>query len=66
VGTAGLMLGLAKFRKVDALCLLGETRGYLPDPVAAKSILEVLASMLGLKIDYAALDEQIEKSKEIK
>jgi uncharacterized protein (TIGR00162 family) len=65
VGTAGLMLGLAKFRKVDALCLLGETQGYLPDPVAAKSILEVLAGMYGLKVDYAALDAQIEKSKEI-
>ena len=65
VGTAGLMLGLAKFRKVDALCLLGETRGYLPDPVAAKSILEVLAGMFGLKVDYSALDTQIEKSKEI-
>lgn len=65
VGTAGLMLGLAKFKNVDALCLLGETRGYLPDPVAAKSILEVLEKMLGLKVDYAGLDVQIEKSKEI-
>jgi uncharacterized protein (TIGR00162 family) len=65
VGTAGLLLGLAKLRGVDALCLLGETRGYLPDPVAAKSILEVLERMLGLKVDYAGLDVQIEKSKEI-
>jgi hypothetical protein len=65
VGTAGLLLGLAKLRDVDSLCLLGETRGYLPDPVAAKSILEVLERMLGLKVDYAALDVQIEKSKEI-
>ena len=32
VGTAGLILGLAKFKKIDAICLLGETRGYLPDP----------------------------------
>ena len=37
----------------------------MPDPVAAKSILEVLERMLGLKVDYAALDVQIEKSKEI-
>jgi hypothetical protein len=65
VGTAGLLLGLAKLRGVDSLCLLGETRGYLPDPVAAKSILEVLERMLGLKVDYAPLDVQIEKSKEI-
>ena len=37
----------------------------MPDPVAAKGILEVLERMLGLKVDYAALDVQIEKSKEI-
>jgi len=65
VGTAGLLLGLAKFKKIDALCLLGETRGYLPDPVAAKSVLEVLQRVLDLRIDLSGLDAQIEKSKEI-
>ncbi len=65
VGTAGLLLGLAKFKKIEALCLLGETRGYLPDPVAAKSVLEVLQKMLGLEINLSGLDAQIEKSKEI-
>jgi len=65
VGTAGLLLGLAKFKKIEALCLLGETRGYLPDPVAAKSVLEVLRKMLGLEINSSGLDAQIEKSKEI-
>jgi len=65
VGTAGLLLGLARFRKIDAVCLLGETRGYLPDPRAAKSVLEVLQRMLGVKIDLSGLDEEIEKSKEI-
>jgi len=65
VGTAGLLLGLARFRKIDAVCLLGETRGYLPDPRAAKSVLEVLQKMLKVKIDLSGLDEEIEKSKEI-
>jgi len=65
VGTAGLLLGLARFKKVDALCLLGETRGYLSDPVAAKSVLEVLQKMLGLELNLKGLDAQIEKSKEI-
>jgi len=65
VGTAGLLLGLAKFKKIDALCLLGETRGYLADPVAAKSVLEVLQRMLGLDVNLKELDVQIEKSKEI-
>lgn len=62
VGTAGLILGLARFKKVDALCLLGETRGYLPDPKAAKSVLGVLKTMLGINVDLAGLDEEIVKA----
>lgn len=65
VGTAGLLLGLAEFRNIDALCLLGETRGYLPDPKAAKSILEVLQKTLGIKFDLSGLDKEIAKSAEI-
>ena len=65
VGTAGLLLGLAKFTKMDALCLLGETRGYLPDPKAAKSVLEVLQRILSVHVDLNGLDKEIEKSKEI-
>jgi proteasome assembly chaperone (PAC2) family protein len=62
VGTAGLILGLAHFQKIDALCLLGETRGYLPDPEAAKSVLEVLQAMFGFDVNLASLDEEIAKA----
>lgn len=62
VGTAGLILGLARFRKIKALCLLGETRGYLPDPLAAKSVLEVLGSIFSFKIDLVGLNEEIAKA----
>ncbi len=65
VGTAGLILGLARFKKIDALCLLGETRGYLPDPRAAKSVLEVLQSLLGLDVDLAGLDGEIAKAEKM-
>jgi len=65
VGTAGLLLGLAKFRKMRALCLLGETRGYLPDPKAAKGVLAVLQSMLEIKIDLNNIDKEIEKAKKV-
>jgi len=65
VGTAGLLLGLAKFRKIDAVCLLGETRGYLPDPKTAKSVIEVLQGILNFNVDLKGLDEEIERSKEI-
>jgi len=65
VGTAGLLLGLARFRNMDALCLLGETGGYLPDPKAAKSILEVLQRLLGIQVDEGGLDAEIEKATKI-
>jgi len=62
VGTAGLILGLAPFRRIEALCLLGETRGYLPDPKAAKSVLGVLLKILGINVDLAGLDAEIAKA----
>jgi uncharacterized protein (TIGR00162 family) len=65
VGTAGLLLGLAKFREVEAVCLLGETRGYLPDPKTAKSVIEILQGILNIAVDLKGLDKEIERSKEI-
>jgi uncharacterized protein (TIGR00162 family) len=65
VGTAGLVLGMAHFRKVDAICLLGETRGYLPDPEAAKSVLDVLHAMFKLDFSMAGLDEEIAKAEKM-
>ena len=62
VGTAGLILGLAKFKKIEALCLLGETRGYLPDPLAAKSVLEVLKATFNFELDLEGLDEEIARA----
>jgi uncharacterized protein (TIGR00162 family) len=56
VGTAGLLLGLAKFRKMDALCLLGETRGYFPDPNTSKRVIEIFQGLY---------EKEIEHSKEI-
>ncbi len=62
VGTAGLILGVAKFKHIEALCLLGETRGYLPDPQAAKSVLEVLKATFNFDLDLKGLDEEIVKA----
>lgn len=63
VGTAGLILGLSRFKEnVDSLCLLGETRGYLPDPKSAKSVLKILKKMLNLDVDLDDLDKEIVKA----
>jgi uncharacterized protein (TIGR00162 family) len=65
VGTAGLLVGMARLKGMAALCLLGETRGYLPDPRAAKSILLVLQKMLRLPLSVEDLDKEVEKSDKI-
>jgi hypothetical protein len=65
VGTAGLILGLARFKKISALCLLGETRGYLPDPMAASSVLEVLRSAFNFDLDLSGLKEDIAKAEKM-
>jgi uncharacterized protein (TIGR00162 family) len=65
VGTAGLILGLARFKKLGAICLLGETRGYLPDPMAASSVLEVLKSAFNFDLDLTGLSEEITKAEKM-
>ncbi len=61
-GLNGLLLGLAKDRGLEAICLMGEIPDYLsgapfPYPRASKSVLEVLNRLLGITFDYSALDE---------
>ena len=65
VGTAGLLVGMSRFKEIPALCLLGETRGYLPDPKSAKSLLLVLSKMLRIDINLQDLDQEIIKSDKI-
>jgi hypothetical protein len=64
VGTAGLLVGLANLKGMDALCLLGETLGYMPDPKAAKSILKVLMRLLNFTVDLTDIEKEISRSEE--
>ncbi len=64
-GTNGLILGLAKAKKIEGICLLGETRGYrtpsgrsVVDAEAARAVLEVLTKMLGIHVDMAPIEDQ--------
>jgi proteasome assembly chaperone (PAC2) family protein len=70
-GLNGLMLGVAKERNVDSICLLGEIPIYttnIANPRSSKTVLEVLSEITGLElnlddIDHWATetDEQIEE-----
>lgn len=61
VGLAGLTLGLSKFRGIDAICILGETLGHIPDPAVSKNVLTVVQSFIGVSFDLEPLDKEIEK-----
>jgi proteasome assembly chaperone (PAC2) family protein len=59
-GLNGLLLGVAKSRDIEAVCLLGEVPYYLqgapwPYPKASISVLEVLGNVLNLPLDLSEL-----------
>ncbi len=60
-GLNGLLLGIARRRGIDAVCIMGEIPIYLqgfpiPYPKGSKSVLEVLAAALDIWIDMEAID----------
>jgi proteasome assembly chaperone (PAC2) family protein len=61
-GLNGLLLGVAKRRGFEAICLMGEIPVYLqglplPYPKASKSVLEVLSHSLKVEVNLDTLDE---------
>lgn len=58
IGAAGLILGLAAPRGIDAICLMGETSGYLVDPMAAANVLSVLSNLTGVPVDPTNLNDR--------
>jgi uncharacterized protein len=64
-GFNGLVLGLAKERGIDGVCLLGEIDNpNIIQPKAAQTILSVLTKILGLNdISMAELDEEEKRKK---
>lgn len=66
-GLNGLLLGVARERGLDGMCLMGEIPVYLqgmflPYPKASKSVLEVLLHILGISIDFTNLDGWSQKT----
>ena len=64
VGTAGLLLGIAKLNDIKGICLLGETPGFISDAKAAKAILKQVLALTELDLDLSKLDEMYQELKE--
>jgi uncharacterized protein len=56
IGAAGLMLGIAALQGIDAVCLMGETSGYLVDPMAATNVLAMLTKLIDVPVDPTQLN----------
>ena len=66
-GLNGLLLGVAKEKGIEGICLLGEVPTYatrVQSPMAALAILEVLAKMLDIEIDTFELAQVASETKE--
>ncbi len=65
-GLNGLLLGVAKQRGFEGVCLMGEIPIYLQGlpityPKASKSILEVFRDILGIDIDLSQFDQIVQR-----
>ena len=66
-GLNGLLLGVAKRRGLEAICVMGEIPIYLqgfalPYPKASRSVLEVLTASLGVKMEMGGIDDLVDRS----
>ena len=66
-GLNGLLLGVAKERNIEGVCLLGEVPLYatrIQNPIAAQAILEVLTKILAIEIDMTEIAMLADEAKE--
>jgi uncharacterized protein (TIGR00162 family) len=66
-GLNGLLLGVAKERDIDGICLLGEVPVYasrVQNPMAALAVIKVLTDMLQVEVDIADLARMAVEARE--
>ncbi len=66
-GLNGLLLGVAKERGIDGICLLGEVPVYTPrvqNPMAALAIIDILKNMLAIEINTDELVQFANETRE--
>jgi proteasome assembly chaperone (PAC2) family protein len=66
-GLNGLLLGVARKRGLEAICVMGEIPVYLQGfplsyPKASKSVVEVLASALGIRVEMDEINAIVDRS----
>jgi proteasome assembly chaperone (PAC2) family protein len=66
-GLNGLILGVAKMRGLEAICVMGEIPIYIhgfpvPYPKGSRAVLEVLGAALGVNIPMYEINELVQKS----
>ncbi len=63
VGGTGLLLGMAKKRGMDGLCLMGETAGFpiLTDPKSAESVIKVVSDLLEMGVPLDDIENKVEE-----
>ena len=52
------MLGSRPNRGIDEVCLMGETSGYLVDPMSAANVLAMLSKLTGILVDSTKLNDR--------
>jgi proteasome assembly chaperone (PAC2) family protein len=63
----GLLLGVAKERNIEGMCLLGEVPMYasrMPNPMAALAVVKVLSKLLEIEVDTVELTRLAEETRE--
>lgn len=57
IGAAGLIVTFSASMGIEGIALLGETSGYLVDPVSSTAVLSVLEKLAGFSVDRTDLAE---------
>jgi len=61
IGVCGLAITFGRLAGMEGIALLGETSGYLVDPVSSIAVLDVLEKLIKLKVDRTDLQKLSEE-----
>jgi len=61
----GLYWDYQQLRGIDAVCLMGETSGYLVDPMSAANVLAVLSKLIDVPIESTKLNDRASEMEKV-